>query len=206
DQSTRQRIASRGPTSRRTLAPADFHVQVIACRSPPPQEVGKADPRPACSERRWKPQGSVRLAGGCEGLHDLVDAGFKPGDRQRFLKKRKRAGALTHRLVIIDAPPLRVHRHLRAVCAGMQAGRNKPGARRTETSVASVRSSTSRRWFAGSTVNTLIKVTTSLFAEIVVIASLPSGQVVTRPERRSCRPDATGSRGARARVRPRQPA
>src|SRR6266404_4003252 len=50
----------------------------------------------------------------------------------------------------------------------------KPGARRTETSVASVRSSTSRRWFAGSTVNTLIRVITSLFAEIVVIVSLPS--------------------------------
>src|SRR5882762_6986742 len=50
----------------------------------------------------------------------------------------------------------------------------KPGARRTEISVASVRSSTSRRWFAGSTVNTLIRVTTSLFAEIVVTVSLPS--------------------------------
>src|ERR1700722_4378567 len=50
----------------------------------------------------------------------------------------------------------------------------KPGARRTETSVASVRSSTSRRWFAGSTVNMLIRVITSLFAEIVVIVSLPS--------------------------------
>src|ERR1700720_3836553 len=50
----------------------------------------------------------------------------------------------------------------------------KPGARRTETSVASVRSSTSRRWFADSTVNTLIRVITSLFAEIVVIVLLPS--------------------------------
>src|ERR1700726_3076240 len=50
----------------------------------------------------------------------------------------------------------------------------KPGARRTETSVASVRSSTSRRWFAASTVNMLIRVITSLFAEIVVIVSLPS--------------------------------
>src|SRR5216684_1159546 len=49
----------------------------------------------------------------------------------------------------------------------------KPGARRTETSVASVRSSTSRRWFADSTVNTLIRVITSLFAEIVVIAREP---------------------------------
>src|SRR6478752_8612680 len=50
----------------------------------------------------------------------------------------------------------------------------KPGARRTETSVASVRSSTSRRWFAGSAVNMLIRVITSLFAEIVVIVSFPS--------------------------------
>src|SRR6266404_369580 len=50
----------------------------------------------------------------------------------------------------------------------------KPGARPTETSVASVRSSTSRCWFTGSTVNMLIRVITSLFAEIVVIVSLPS--------------------------------
>src|SRR5580693_1094600 len=50
----------------------------------------------------------------------------------------------------------------------------KPGARRTETSVASVRSSTSLRWFAGSTVNTLIRVVTPLFAEIVVLVFLPS--------------------------------
>src|ERR1700687_3394551 len=58
----------------------------------------------------------------------------------------------------------------------------KPGARRTETSVASVRSSMSRRWFAGSTVNTLIKVITSPFVEIVVMPSLPSVRVWTRPE------------------------
>src|SRR5258706_4655197 len=57
----------------------------------------------------------------------------------------------------------------------------KPGARRTETWVASVRSSMSRRWFAGSTVNTLIRVITSPFVEIVVIASLPSERVWTRP-------------------------
>src|SRR6267378_6039396 len=63
----------------------------------------------------------------------------------------------------------------------------KPGARRTETSVASVRSSTSRRWFAGSTVNTLIRVITSLFAEIVVIVSLPFREVEIRPELRCCR-------------------
>src|SRR3984893_17930348 len=47
----------------------------------------------------------------------------------------------------------------------------KPGARRTETFVASVRSSMSRCWFTGSTVNTLMRVITGLFAEIVVIAS-----------------------------------
>src|ERR1700681_2458920 len=47
----------------------------------------------------------------------------------------------------------------------------KPGARRTETSVASVRSSISRRWFAGSTVNTLIRVIRLLFVEIVVMRS-----------------------------------
>src|ERR1700682_2339346 len=47
----------------------------------------------------------------------------------------------------------------------------KPGALRTETSVASVRSSMSRRWLAGSTLNTLIKVITLLCAEILVMAS-----------------------------------
>jgi hypothetical protein len=31
---------------------------------------------------------SIRLAGGCEVLYDLVDAGFKPGNREGFLKKR----------------------------------------------------------------------------------------------------------------------
>src|SRR6266404_4837416 len=52
----------------------------------------------------------------------------------------------------------------------------KPGARRTETSVASVRSSTRRRWFAGSTVNTLIRVITLPFAEIWVMPSPLSGR------------------------------
>src|SRR6202035_2584986 len=52
----------------------------------------------------------------------------------------------------------------------------KPGARRTETSVASVRSSMSRRWFAGSTVNTLIKVITGLFVEILAMAWPPSAR------------------------------
>src|SRR6266404_2329292 len=68
---------------------------------------------------------SIRLAGGCEGSHDLVDAGFKLGDRERFLKKRKWGRVLTHRLIIIDAPPLCIHRDLRPVRAAMQAGRNK---------------------------------------------------------------------------------
>ena len=46
---------------------------------------------------------SIRLAGACEGSHDLVDAGFKFGDRERFLKKWKWGRVLTHRLIIIDA-------------------------------------------------------------------------------------------------------
>ena len=45
---------------------------------------------------------SIRLGEGCEGSHDFVDAGFKLGDREPFLKKRKRGGILTHRLIIID--------------------------------------------------------------------------------------------------------
>src|SRR6266478_3540174 len=68
---------------------------------------------------------SIRLAGGCEGSHDFVDAGFKLGDRERFLKKRKRGRILTHRLIIIDAPPLCIHRDLGPVSAAMEAGRNK---------------------------------------------------------------------------------
>src|SRR5258707_424924 len=68
---------------------------------------------------------SIRLAGGCEGSHDLIDAGFKLGDRERFPKKRKWGRILTHRLIIIDAPPLCIHRDLRPVSAAMEAGRNK---------------------------------------------------------------------------------
>src|ERR1700681_861723 len=65
---------------------------------------------------------SVRFADGCEGLHDLVDAGFKLGDRERLLKKRKWGRVLTHRLIVIDAAPLRIHRDLRPVGAAMEAG------------------------------------------------------------------------------------
>jgi hypothetical protein len=64
----------------------------------------------------------VRRADGCEGAHDLVDARFKPGDLERFLKKRERGRVLTHRLVMIDAPPLRIHRDL---CAVRDAGWQK---------------------------------------------------------------------------------
>jgi hypothetical protein len=38
---------------------------------------------------------SIRLADGCEGSHDCVDARFKLGDRERFLKKRKCDGVAT---------------------------------------------------------------------------------------------------------------
>jgi hypothetical protein len=68
---------------------------------------------------------SVRFADGCEGFHDLVDAGFKLGDLERLLKKRERGRVLTHRLILIDASPLRIHRDLCAVCTAMEAGRNK---------------------------------------------------------------------------------
>jgi len=63
---------------------------------------------------------SIRLAGGCECSHDLVDAGFKLGNRERFLKKRKWGRVLTHRLIIIDAPPLCIHRDLRPVGAAIE--------------------------------------------------------------------------------------
>src|SRR5260370_13786091 len=69
--------------------------------------------------------GSWQLAHGCEGLHDLVDAGFEPGDLQRLLEKRKGERVLAHRVVTIDALPLRVHRDPCAVLAAMEAGRNK---------------------------------------------------------------------------------
>ena len=107
---------------------------------------------------------SIRLAGGCEGSHDLVDAGFKPGDRERLLKKRKWGRVLTHRLIIIDAAPCAYIVTFVPSVLRWRLAETKPGARRTETSVASIRSSTSRRWFAGSTVNTLIRVITSFFA------------------------------------------
>src|SRR3981081_4913675 len=75
----------------------------------------------------------------------------------------------------------------------------KPGPQRTETSVASVRSSTSRRWFAGSTVNMLIRVNTSLFAEIVVIMSLPSERGRNKAEATLLVGDRTAYRGFPAR-------
>jgi hypothetical protein len=64
------------------------------------------------------------------------------------LKKRKWAWVLKHRLIMIDAPPLRIHRdHVPSVLRWRLA-ETKPGARRTETSLASVRSSMSRRWLS----------------------------------------------------------
>src|ERR1700674_2616983 len=62
---------------------------------------------------------------GHEVPHNLVDAGFKLGDLERFLKKRKWDRVLTHRLILIEAPPLRIHCDLCAVRATMEAGRNK---------------------------------------------------------------------------------
>src|ERR1700688_3847342 len=68
---------------------------------------------------------SVIVSDRWEGLNDLVDSWFEPGDRQRFLKKRKWVRVLAHRLIRIDAPPLCIHRDLCAVRAAMEAGRNK---------------------------------------------------------------------------------
>ena len=71
---------------------------------------------------------------------------------------------------------VRLHRDLCAVCTAMELAETKPSARHIETSVASVRSSTSRCWFAGSTVNTLVSVITLLFVEMLVKTSLPSAR------------------------------
>jgi hypothetical protein len=60
---------------------------------------------------------SVRLSGGCKSLHDLVDAGFKFGDRQRFLKKRKWAWVLKLRLIMIDKRLLKESRAAARCCA-----------------------------------------------------------------------------------------
>src|ERR1700759_402429 len=68
---------------------------------------------------------SILLAGRCERSHDLVAAGFEPGDRERFLKERKWGRIPTHRMIVIYASPLRIHRVLRPVSAAMEAGRNK---------------------------------------------------------------------------------
>src|SRR5216684_5103556 len=76
------------------------------------------------SECREGAIASVRLAG-CEGSYNLVNARFKSGDRECLLKKWKCEGVPTHRLVIIDTAPLRIHRHLCAVYTAMEAGRNK---------------------------------------------------------------------------------
>jgi hypothetical protein len=51
----------------------------------------------------------------------------------------------------LDAATKDIDRQRRDLYREAAEAETKPGARRTETSVASVRSSTSRRWFAGST-------------------------------------------------------
>jgi hypothetical protein len=50
---------------------------------------------PLLAQSGRSPHRSIRLADGCEGSHDCVDASLKLGDRERFLKKRKCDGVAT---------------------------------------------------------------------------------------------------------------
>lgn len=69
--------------------------------------------------------GSTCLAAGCEDSHDLVYARLELGDRERLLKIGEWGRVLTRRLVMLDAPPLRMHRDSFAGRAAMEAGKNK---------------------------------------------------------------------------------
>jgi hypothetical protein len=58
---------------------------------------------------------------------DLIHARIKLRQRQRFLEKRQRTGIPAHGLILLDAFPLRVHRHFRAIETAMKRRRDKTG-------------------------------------------------------------------------------
>jgi hypothetical protein len=74
-----------------------------------------------------------------------------------------------HRLKILTATPLSVIRNSHAVCALWMVADTKPDKFFIVFSVASTSISANFCWFSGSTVKTLISVTTLLSFEIVVI-------------------------------------
>src|ERR1700694_3467566 len=62
---------------------------------------------------------------GKKNFRDLVHAWIERRYFERLLQRRRRTRVLTHGFVIVDACPLGVHRHFRAVDAAMQARRGK---------------------------------------------------------------------------------
>src|SRR5580700_10784020 len=68
----------------------------------------------------WTPDGQERP-------DDLIHARIKLRQRQRFLEKRQRTTIPAHGLIFLDAFPLRVHRHFRAIETAMKRRRDKTG-------------------------------------------------------------------------------
>src|ERR1700722_16315957 len=66
----------------------------------------------------WTPDGQERP-------DDLIHARIKLSQRQRFLEKRQRTAILAHGLILLDAFPLRVHCHFRAIETAMKRRRDK---------------------------------------------------------------------------------
>jgi hypothetical protein len=60
-----------------------------------------------------------------ERIDDFVHAGLGLRDRERLLQVRQRSRVIAHGLVVLDRPPRRVHRDLRAVDAAMKGGGNE---------------------------------------------------------------------------------
>src|SRR5258708_5356603 len=58
---------------------------------------------------------------------DLVHAGLKPRQADRLLQEGCRSRVPAHRFIVLDRPPLRVHRDLGAVEAAMKAGGHEAG-------------------------------------------------------------------------------
>src|ERR1700722_13371667 len=66
----------------------------------------------------WTPDGQERP-------DDLIHARIKLRQRQRFLEKRQRTTIPAHGLILLDAFPLRVHCHFRAIETAMRRRRDK---------------------------------------------------------------------------------
>src|SRR3984957_16669701 len=99
--------------------------------------IGLVSPKSAClrswrvarqDERKQTPGSRsvcLRTPDGRECPDDLIHARIKLRQCQRFLEKRQRTAVPAHGLILLDAFPLRVHRHFRAIETAMKRRRDK---------------------------------------------------------------------------------